>query len=106
MQLHHVDKSQSKGWYVGPWNSQVPVSIGFANQGVDEKHYHAQMFEIYLVAQGWSRIVIDGKAHTLRAGDALVVEPHEVHTFAATSGDYLHFVVHAPFVPGDKVALE
>jgi hypothetical protein len=32
----------------------------------------------------------------------LVVEPGEVHTFTASSEDYLHFVVQAPFVAGDR----
>jgi hypothetical protein len=40
-----------------------------------------------------------------RRGDALVVEPDEIHTFVASSEDYLHFVIHAPFVQGDKVVI-
>jgi hypothetical protein len=35
----------------------------------------------------------------------LVVEPGEVHTFIWNTADYLHFVIHAPFVQGDKVAV-
>jgi hypothetical protein len=38
----------------------------------------------------------------LQAGDLLVVEPGEVHTFVDSSDDDLHFVVQAPFVEGDK----
>jgi hypothetical protein len=38
-------------------------------------------------------------------GDMLVVEPGESHTFVGSSPDYLHFVVQAPFVTGDKVDL-
>lgn len=33
-----------------------------------------------------------------QAGAMLVVKPGEVHTFLASSEDYLHFVVQAPFV--------
>lgn len=40
--------------------------------------------------------------HSLQAGDLLVVEPGELHTFVDSSDDYLHFVVQAPFVNGDK----
>jgi mannose-6-phosphate isomerase-like protein (cupin superfamily) len=60
------------------------------------------MYEIYLVALGESTAMVDGEAVLLRAGDLLVVEPGEVHTFLTSSEDYLHFVVQAPFVAGDK----
>jgi quercetin dioxygenase-like cupin family protein len=46
--------------------------------------------------------MVDGEAVRLRAGDLLAVEPGEVHTFVTSSEDYLHFVVQAPFVAGDK----
>ena len=103
--MHHVvaDRTPAKGWAVGPWNSSVPIAVGYANQGVDLKHYHAQMFEVYLVAQGESTVVVDDAELTLCAGDVLVVEPHEVHTFTWSTPDYFHFVVQAPFVTGDKV---
>lgn len=40
----------------------------------------------------------------LQAGDMLVVEPGERHTFIESAHDYLHFVVQAPFAPGDKAS--
>lgn len=91
-----------KGWFVGPWNSPVPVPIGWADEGVDEPHRHQQMYEVYLVARGESVAVVDGQRVPLRAGDMLLVEPGEAHTFSSSSQDYLHFVVQTPFVPGDK----
>lgn len=97
------DESRPKGWFVGPWNSNVPIPVGYANEGIDESHYHARMYEIYLVAQGQSTVVVEGEAITLRAGNLLVVEPNEVHTFTHSSDDYLHFVIHAPFVKNDKI---
>ncbi|MBO4207499.1 cupin domain-containing protein [Micromonospora echinofusca] len=93
-----------KGWFVGPWNSSVPVAVGWADRGVDQPHRHDGMCEIYLVARGWSIAVVDGLEVPLAAGSMLVVEPGETHTFQASSPDYLHFVVQAPFVPGDRVA--
>lgn len=105
--LHHtIDTEVAKGWFVGPWNSAVPVPVGYANQGIAENHYHAQIYEIYLVARGTSVAQVDGREVHLRAGDMLVVEPNEVHTFTSSSDDYLHFVVQAPFVKGDKVLVE
>ncbi len=95
-----------KGWFVGPWNSTVPVAVGWADRGVDLPHRHDQMYEVYLVARGESVAVVAGRTMPLSAGDMLVVEPGEAHTFIASSDDYLHFVVQAPFVKGDKVDLD
>lgn len=91
-----------KGWFTGPWEHAVPVALGYSDVGVDEVHVHDEMFEIYLVARGTSTAVVGGATVELGAGDVLVVEPGESHTFVASSDDYLHFVVQAPFVPGDK----
>jgi hypothetical protein len=41
-----------KGWYVRPWDSGLPVAVGWADRGVDEPHRHELMNEIYLVARG------------------------------------------------------
>ncbi len=101
-----VDKNVAKGWFVGPWNSGVPIPIGYANQGVNEKHYHAQMYEIYLVASGNSTCVVNNQEIHLKTGDILVIEPHEIHTFIESSEDYLHFVIQTPFVSGDKFEIE
>jgi quercetin dioxygenase-like cupin family protein len=91
-----IDENTPKDWFVGPWNSEIPVPIGYATTGVNEKHYHARMYEIYLVARGASRAVVNGQEVSLKAGDILVVEPGEVHTFTDSSADYLHYVIHAP----------
>jgi mannose-6-phosphate isomerase-like protein (cupin superfamily) len=94
-----------KGWFVGPWDSAVPVAVGWADRGVNQPHRHNQMSEIYLVARGSSVAVVAGQELSLTAGDMLVVEPGEDHTFLSSSENYLHFVVQAPFVKGDKVDL-
>jgi mannose-6-phosphate isomerase-like protein (cupin superfamily) len=65
----------------------------------------SQMCEVYLVARGSSTIRVGDEKVGLTAGDMLVVEPGEAHTFHSSSQDYLHFVVQAPFVKGDKRAL-
>jgi len=94
-----------KGWFVGPWNSTVPVAVGWADRGVDDPHRHDRMFEIYLVARGTSVARVAGREVQLGSGDMLVVEPGEAHTFLSSTEDYLHFVVQAPFHAGDKVEL-
>ncbi len=95
-----------KGWFVGPWMSPVPVAIGWADRGVNQLHRHDQMCEIYLVARGESVALVSGETVRLVAGDMMVVEPGEAHTFVRSSPDYLHFVVQAPFVQGDKIDLD
>ena len=38
MRLERARSDMAKGWYVGPWNSELAVSIGYANEGVNEPH--------------------------------------------------------------------
>jgi mannose-6-phosphate isomerase-like protein (cupin superfamily) len=83
---------------------EFPFPVGYAIKGINEEHYHEHMFEIYLVAQGQSKIVVNDTELTLSKGDVLVVEPGEIHMFVSSSGDYLNFIVHAPFIQGDKVS--
>jgi mannose-6-phosphate isomerase-like protein (cupin superfamily) len=105
MRLERIG-DDAKGWFAGPWNSDLAVSVGFANAGVDEPHVHGRISEIYLVARGTSSIRIEHETVALRAGDMLVVEPGEAHTFLASSADYLHFVVHVPGLAGSDAADE
>jgi len=100
-----ADPDGGKGWFLGPWDSSVPVAVGWADRGVTDPHRHDQMNELYLVARGTSVVLVAGREVRLIAGDLLVVEPGEDHTFLSSSEDYLHFVIQAPFVAGDKVDL-
>ncbi|MCD4684690.1 MAG: cupin domain-containing protein [Anaerolineae bacterium] len=101
--LHRrMSHDHPKGWFCGPWDSTVPIPVGYANTGVQERHVHRQMYEIYLIAQGSSIAEVGGERVTLQAGDILVVEPGEVHTFLDSSSDYVHFVIQTPFVKDDK----
>jgi len=95
--------SEGKGWYAGPWDSGLPVAVGWADRGVNELHRHEVMNEVYLVARGESVAEVCGQEVRLGVGDMLVVEPGESHTFLSSSADYVHFVVQAPFLAGDKL---
>ncbi len=106
MRLERTSSSAAKGWYAGPWNSALPISVGYANAGVDEPHVHTQISEIYLVARGTALLRIEQQTVALAAGDMLVVEPGEAHTFLESSPDYFHFVVHAPGLAGDAARAE
>jgi quercetin dioxygenase-like cupin family protein len=100
------DPKTSKGWFIGPWDSDLPIPVGFANAGVNEKHVHQKMYEVYLIANGHSTAVVNGKSIKLKTGDMLIVEPGEVHTFINNSRNYFHFVLNTPFIKGDKVLVE
>lgn len=101
-----IDKNKPKGWFAGPWNSDLEVSIGYANEGINELHYHTKMREVYLIAKGESVAKVNDQKVKLVAGDLLVVEPNEKHTFLSNSDEYMHFVIHSPSVKGDKVSVD
>ena len=103
MKLARNDETRpAKGWYNELADAALPA-IGFATEGIDEPHYHQRLREVYLVAGGSSVIVVDDVRVTLRAGDVIVVEPGEIHTFVESTRDYFHFVLHCPAEGGDKV---
>ena len=52
MRIEHADSDSPKGLYLGPWNSEREVSVGYANEAVDEPQLHTNIIEIYLVALG------------------------------------------------------
>lgn len=104
MLLARADASRpAKGWHTQLFHPALPA-IGFANEGVDEPHHHRRLYEVYLVARGSSTLIVDGQSISLGAGDVIVVEPGETHTFVQSSPDYFHFVLHCPRIQGDKVA--
>jgi mannose-6-phosphate isomerase-like protein (cupin superfamily) len=94
MQLAHANADADKGWYNCHWQAASSIWIGYANKGIDEPHVHSQITEIYLVARGTAEIRIEQETIALAAGDMLVVEPGEAHTFLNSSTDYFHFVIH------------
>jgi mannose-6-phosphate isomerase-like protein (cupin superfamily) len=103
---HERVSDATKGWLAGPWDSDLAVSIGFANEGADEPHVHSRITEIYLVARGTCSVRIEGETIELNAGDVLILAPGEAHTFLSGSDDYLHFVVHTPGLTGDEAQRE
>lgn len=106
MRFEKVNLVDDKGWYVGPWDSNLPISVGFANKGIDQPHVHSQITEIYLVARGTAEIRVEQQSITLSAGDMIVVDPGEAHTFLSSSPDYYHFVIHTPGLNGEKAHTE
>ncbi len=106
MHIERAKYTKGKGWYLGPWNSQMDIAIGYAHAGIDEPHLHARVHEVYLVAQGRSTVRVEQQTIELKAGDLLVIEPGEAHTFLDYSNDYFHFVIHTPGMEGEAVRAE
>jgi mannose-6-phosphate isomerase-like protein (cupin superfamily) len=101
MRIEKTSLDILKGWYLGPWDSALPVSVGFAHQGVDKPHLHRQMTDIYLIARGTTEIRIEQATILLQANDVIVVEPGEAHTFLSSSPDHFHFVIQTPGLQGE-----
>jgi mannose-6-phosphate isomerase-like protein (cupin superfamily) len=106
MRLERTDSTAGKGWYAGPWNSPLAISVGYATRGVDEPHLHTRISEIYLIARGTAVMRVEREHVTLRAGDMLALEPGEAHTFISSSPDYFHFVIHTPGLAGEEARAE
>ena len=106
MRIERASSTVSKGWYLGPWDSELAVSIGYANAGIDEPHLHTKIAEIYLIARGTSQLRVALETVQLEAGDIVVIEAGEAHTFIESSADYFHFVLHTPGLAGDQARAE
>ena len=84
MRVKRVNPAERKGWYAGPWNSDLTIAVGYANQGIDAPHLHRRITEVYLVARGWSEARVEREPVQSQAGDVLIVEPGESHSFLAS----------------------
>ena len=99
MRHERIDPRQQKGWWVGPWNSDLAVAVGWATTAIDAPHRYQPMTEIYLVANGTATARVGQETIRLTPGDALIIEPGEAHTFLDNSDEYRHFVIHTPALP-------
>jgi len=102
MRIERYSPSNAKGWHLGPWDSSLGISIGFANLGVDEPHLHQRMTEIYMIARGSARMRVNAETVILAESEVILIEPGEAHTFLSTSPDYHHFVIQVPGLQGEE----
>ena len=106
VRIEKTDRDITKGWYWGPWNSNLDISVGFANQGVDEPHVHKRMAEIYLIACGTAEMRVENETVDLSEGQVILVEPGEAHTFLSCSPDHFHFVLQVPGLQGEEARFD
>jgi mannose-6-phosphate isomerase-like protein (cupin superfamily) len=102
MRIEKADPDVPKGWYTGPWDSNLNISIGYANEGVDEPHLHRRMTEIYFMARGTVEMRVETDTVVLAEDDVIVIEPGEAHTFLNSSSDHFHFVIQTPGLVGEE----
>jgi mannose-6-phosphate isomerase-like protein (cupin superfamily) len=106
MRIERPNPSNPKGWFAGPWDSDLAISIGYTCQAIDDPHMHSEISEVYLVAQGTCNLRVEKTTVTLRCGDVVIIAPGEAHTFLSNSPDYLHFVVHTPGLSSEQARVE
>jgi mannose-6-phosphate isomerase-like protein (cupin superfamily) len=106
MRFEQAKLIDDKGWYAGPWDSNLSISVGFANKGIDQPHVHSRITEIYLVVRGTAEIRVEKKTIKILTGDMIIVDPGEAHTFLSSSPDYFHFVIHTPSLAGEEARTE
>jgi mannose-6-phosphate isomerase-like protein (cupin superfamily) len=57
------------------------------------RHYHEDMQEIFVLVGGRAEIVVDSQTLTLRRGDAVVIDPREVHQMWNPGPDEVEYLV-------------
>jgi mannose-6-phosphate isomerase-like protein (cupin superfamily) len=106
MRIEKTDATLPKGWYLGPWNADLDISVGYAHTGVDEPHLHRKMLEIYLMASGTVEMRVEAQTLLLGPNQVVIVEPGEAHTFLSSSADHFHFVIQVPGLEGQEAQMD
>lgn len=68
------------------WSS-LPADSAF------QAHYHEDMEEIFILISGKVRMTVDQESHELMPGDAIVIEPREVHRMKNLTDQDLEYIV-------------
>ncbi len=56
-------------------------------------HYHEDLQEVFVIISGRAKMTVDGDTTELVAGDAIVIEPREVHSMSASGKQDVFYVV-------------
>ena len=68
--------------------AKITIPAGKAS----EAHFHKKSEESYLILSGSATMVIDGEKFDLKSGEAVLIEPMEVHQIANSGNDDLAFL--------------
>ena len=67
--------------------TRLPVGKSF------RKHFHEDMQEVFVIVDGHVEFWCDGESAQLRRGDAVLVDPQEVHQMTNLGEDDAYYVV-------------
>lgn len=76
-----VGKVQMVNWAL------LPVGKSF------QRHYHEDMQEIFVIVDGSVEVNVNGQTNRLERGDAILVDPREVHQMTNIGDKDVHYVV-------------
>lgn len=66
---------------------RLPVASAF------QPHFHEDMQEVFVISNGHVTMTVDGQNHALSAGDAILIDPREIHVMQNTCNEDVHYVV-------------
>lgn len=66
-------------------DTELPIRVKFTPQGPVEEHRH-EFSELVVVTNGSGEHCLDGRRHTLVAGDVFLVKPGQIHGYGASNG--------------------
>ena len=58
-----------------------------------QAHYHEDMQEIFVIINGQVTVRVDDKESLLCGGDAILIQPREVHTMCNACDEDVHYIV-------------
>ena len=67
--------------------SRLPVGKSF------RKHYHGDMQEVFIIVDGTVEVWVDGTTDRLQRGDAVLIDPRQVHQMTNIGDKDAHYVV-------------
>lgn len=68
-------------------HARLPAASAFRS------HYHEDMQETFVILSGSVVMTVDNSEVPLRAGDAIIIDPREVHTMRNTGDDTAEYIV-------------
>ena len=56
-------------------------------------HYHEDMQEVFIIIQGQAEMIVNAETLTLGCGDAILIEPREIHVMRSIGREDTEYVV-------------